>query len=399
MNDLLKKYDQAHLLKFNDELSAEEQKHLMDQINSIDFDLVKSLYEGVGKKKEIASISDMPSFGTHQRYVDLGLESFKNGEYAVVTMAGGQGTRLGYDGPKGTYLLEYGINKSLFEIQCDKLKHIYNMSGVYPTWYIMTSYQNDLATREFFLSNNYFDYPNDKIFFFPQKELPMIDSHGLVLMDSKFNIKMGANGSGGVFSALVEHGMLKKMKEDHVKWIFIGGIDNILLPIDNPDLIGFAKEKHFLVASKIVSKAYPDEKVGVFCRVNGLPSVIEYMDMTNEMNHRTYEDGKLVFGDAHILCNLFNLDILEDIAKNNLPYSGAFKKTNYLDNLGNLITSEVPNAYKFETFIFDAFSYVEDMGLLTDQREHIFAPIKNALGNDSPLTASELYLNFYKGAK
>ena len=132
--DMLKKYNQEHLLKFYDELNDEEKNHLLSQIKSIDFDEMKGLYESIGKKQEVPEVSSMSSFDTKEEYSKVGIESLENGEYAVVTMAGGQGTRLGHTGPKGTYILEYGINKSLFEIQCDKLKHIYEMSNRYTPW-------------------------------------------------------------------------------------------------------------------------------------------------------------------------------------------------------------------------------------------------------------------------
>ncbi len=392
---LLKEHNQEHLLKFYDELSREEQEHLLKQIEKIDFNLVKQLFNSISKTKDNHVITDIPSFNIKDEYTNIGLESFKAGSYAVVTMAGGQGTRLGFDGPKGTYILEYGINKSLFEIQCDKLKNVYKMSNKYTPWYIMTSYANDLATKEFFVKHNYFDYPKDMIEFFIQDELPMIDPLGKVLMDSKFNIKMGANGHGGIFKAMIDNNILDKMEKNNIKWIFIGGIDNILLPTDNPDLVGFSIKENFMAASKIIKKGYPDEKVGVFCKKDGKPGVIEYIEMTPEMNNLKHEDGSLVYGDAHILCNLFNISIIKDIAFKNLEYVGAFKKTDCIDLNGNLISSEVPNSYKFETFIFDAFAYVDEIGLLKDERQNVFAPIKNATGNDSPDTASTLYIDFY----
>jgi UDP-N-acetylglucosamine/UDP-N-acetylgalactosamine diphosphorylase len=394
---MLQTYGQEHLIAFYDQLNDDERKHLVNQINMIDFNLVESLYESINDKREINSVLDMKSYETSEVYYNVGLESVKRGEYAVMTMAGGQGTRLGYDGPKGTYKLEYGVNKSLFEIQCDKLKHLYDISGVYTPWYIMTSVENDIATKKFFEDNNYFNYPKDKIIFFgPQEEIPMIDKFGKIVMDSKYNIKMGANGHGGVFKALVNSKLINKMEKAGIKWIFIGGIDNILLPINNPDLIGFTIEKDLTASSKIVKKAYPEEKVGVFSMVNGKPGVIEYIEMTPEMNALRYSDGSLVYGDAHILCNLFNISILKDISKHNLKYYGAFKKTNYIDSFGNLVVSEEPCAYKFETFLFDAFGYVDDVGLLVGVREEIFAPIKNATGNDSPETAFKLYSDYHK---
>lgn len=396
---LLKKYNQEHLLNFYDELEETEKEHLLNKINSINFDLINDLIKLIKKEKPNNDFNVMSSYSTKKEYYDLGLESFKNGEYAIVTMAGGQGTRLGYDGPKGTFILEYGINKSLFELQCDKLKNIYNLTNIYIPWYIMTSQANNDETIKFFEDNNYFKYPKNKIKFFIQAELPMIDERGKIIMISKFDIKMGANGSGGVFLALSKSNILKEMKKDKIKWIFIGGIDNPLLPLDNPDLVGFAIKENFLVSSKIIEKEYPEEKVGVFGYRNNKPSVIEYFEMTNEMNNMKDNSANLLYKDAHILINLFNISVLEKIANKKLNYLPALKKTEYINEEGKLITPIKENAYKFETFIFDAFSYVDDVGLLKGKREEIFAPIKNKKGIDSPKTASKLYLNFYKDKK
>jgi UDP-N-acetylglucosamine/UDP-N-acetylgalactosamine diphosphorylase len=230
----LKEYNQEHLLKFYEELNEEEKEHLLDQIGMIDFDLIGRLFKRIGYKKSYTNIEAMPSYDFKEEYVNIGFEPMKRGEYAAVTMAGGQGTRLGFNGPKGTYVLEYGINKSLFEIHCDKLKHIYEITRTYTPWYIMTSRTNNYDTIKFFEDNNYFNYPKEKISFFIQDELPMIDTKGKIIMDSKYNIKMGANGSGGVYSSLARSGIIEKMKDDHIKWILIGGIDNILTPFDRP---------------------------------------------------------------------------------------------------------------------------------------------------------------------
>lgn len=235
-----KKYNQEHIISFYNELKNNEKKYLLNQINCFDFVLINELKKLVYKKKENYEISSMSSSPSNDKYYYVGMNSIKKGEYALVTMAGGQGSRLGFDGPKGTYILEYGINKSLFRIQCDKLKNIYKMTNVYVPWYIMTSHTNNKATVKFFEDNNLFNYPKEKIKFFIQDELPMIDIKGKIIMGSKSSIKMGANGSGGVFLALSKSGILDEMKKTNIKWILIGGIDNPLLPIDNPDLIGFA---------------------------------------------------------------------------------------------------------------------------------------------------------------
>lgn len=395
IKDILKTYHQQHVLKFYDDLNEEEKNHLLNQIKSIDFKLINYLYNNLQSNEDNFTISPMNSTSSSLEYLKIGIEAIKRGEYAVVTMAGGQGTRLGFNGPKGTYKLGFNINKSLFEIQVDNLKRIYKKYNVYIPWYIMTSNDNHQATVDYFIEHHYFDYPAIKISFFSQDELPMLDLNGKLLMDSKFNIKMGANGSGGVFSSLKNKGMLDKMKKDNIKWVFIGGIDNILLPTDNPDLIGFAIKEHYLAVSKIVQKLYPEEKVGVFCKKNGKPSVIEYLNMTQELNNLRDNKGDLVYRDAHILCNLFNIDLLERVATKKLKYLPALKKANYIDLNGILRESIKENGYKFETFIFDAFSYTPKVGLLKEDRNIVFAPIKNKIGLDSPKTASKLYNDYY----
>jgi UDP-N-acetylglucosamine/UDP-N-acetylgalactosamine diphosphorylase len=395
----LKKYNQEHLLRFYDELDEDSKKGLLKQIDSIDFDLMVDLYNNINKKSFEKDITAMPSFTTNDEYVKAGIKCMKNGEYAIITLAGGQGTRLGFDGPKGTYTLGYGINKTLFEIQCDKLKKIYQECGTYTPWYIMTSYENNDDTIAFFKQNNYLNYPKEKIHFFIQEELPMIDINGKILMDTKSNIKMGPNGHGGIFSALYKNDMIEVMKKDNTKWIFVTGIDNVLSPIEAYDLIGFAKKGDFLGVSYTIQKAYPEEKVGVFCKINDKASVIEYTEMTPEMNNLRDDDGHLVYGDAHILLNLFNIEVFDMIAKRPLKYVPAFKKANYINENGELIIPEKENAYKFETFIFGAFPYLDSVGLLKGTREEIFAPIKNATGIDSPESASELYLNYYEKVK
>lgn len=391
----LKQYNQQHLLRFYDELNNEEKKHLLDQINIINFDLMGTLFKTIGYKKTLSDISAIPNYDFKPEYSNIGFESMKKGEYAAVTMAGGQGTRLGFEGPKGTYVLGYGINKSIFEIHCDKLKHINEKTGLYIPWYIMTSGTNNDDTITFFKNNNYFNYPKEMVHFFIQDELPMIDTEGKILMDSKSNIKMGANGSGGVYSSLIRSGIIEQMKNSNIKWVLIGGIDNILTPFDRPELIGFAISSNFSVASYITKKSYPEERVGVFGKINGKPNVIEYFDMTPEMNNARDENGNLLYSAAHLLINLFSIEALDIISRKELEYIPAFKKTSYIDENGNLINPEKENAYKFETFVFGVFPYFDEIGLLNGKREEIFAPIKNAEGLDSPESAGKLYLDYY----
>ena len=224
----------------------------------------------------------------------------------------------------------------------------------------------------------------------------MIDTEGKILIGEDGLIKEAADGHGGIYEALVKSGMIKKMRELGVEWIFVGGVDNCLAKMVDPILMGLAIEKNVTAAGKSVVKVSPQEKVGVFCKKNGKPSVVEYTEIPEEMAEEVDENGELVYGESHMLCNLFNIDAVERMGKKPLPYHIAFKKATYIDHDGNKVIPDGPNAYKFEAFLFDAFGELDDMAILRVKREEEFAPVKNAQGTDSPETARELYRKFYK---
>ena len=306
------------------------------------------------------------------------------------------GTRLGHKGPKGTFDIGLESHKSLFELLSDGLKEQGRKYGVTIPWFIMTSRENNNDTIEFFAKNRNFGYEKDKnLFFFIQEELPMVDMEGKILIGEDGLVKEAANGHGGIYEALVKNGMTKKMRELGVEWVFIGGVDNCLVKMVDPVLMGIAIDKKVTAAGKSVVKANPKEKVGVFCKKNGRPSVIEYTEIPDDMSEQVDDNGELVFGESHILCNLFNIDAIERMGNKPLPYHTAFKKATYIDKDGNKVVPDGPNAYKFEAFLFDAFGELDDMAILRVKREEEFAPVKNATGTDSPETARELYRKFY----
>lgn len=404
---VLKKYGQEHLLNNFENLDEAHKKELLKEIKGINFELVTSLYDSTKKEKkntkdEITPIDYLDKFklgDKYKYYENIGKKAIKEGELAVVTMAGGQGTRLGHNGPKGTYDIGLDSHKSLFELLSDGIKEEAKKYGVTIPWFIMTSRENNKATIEFFEKHKYFGYQKDKnIFFFIQGELPMMDTEGKILIGEDGLIKLAADGHGGIYESLVKTGMTKKMKELGVKWVFIGGVDNCLVKMVDPVLMGVAIDQQVTVACKSVVKANPQEKVGVFCKRNGKPNVIEYTEITEDMAEARDKDGELLYGESHILCNLFSVDAVERMGANPLPYHVAFKKAKYIDKDGNLVEPDSPNAYKFEAFLFDAFGEVDDMAILRVKREEEFAPVKNAdsAGVDCPSTARELYNNFYK---
>ena len=401
---ILKKYNQQHLLSNYNNLNERDKKKLLDEILTINFNQIDELAKNVNKKVDFKSSKIEPieytdkstiSKETLKKYEELGIEAIKEGKLAAVTMAGGQGTRLGHSGPKGTYNLGLKSNKSIFEILTDTLKAAKEKYGVYCNWYIMTSNENNDATVNFFEENNYFGYPKEKVTFFEQGELPMIDTKGKILLNEHGLIKKAADGHGGIFLSMKKSGIIYDMKTKGIEWAFIGGVDNVLVNMIDPIVLGLSIDKKVEATGKSVVKANPHEKVGVFCKRNGRPSVVEYSEISNEMAEARNENGELAYGESHILCNLFSVEAIEKISENELPYHSAFKKAKYMDENGKIIEAKEPNAYKFEAFLFDAFESLNNMAILRVKREEEFAPVKNAEGVDSPETARKLYKAFH----
>ena len=405
IEDFLKKYNQTIVLNYYNKASNETKDKIRKQLKNINLDSLINLYR-ISQKNVSAEIDkdtlyNLPytdksllSEEEKKEIDDLGIEVLKENKYAVVTMAGGQGTRLGHNGPKGTFLLNVRPKpKYLFEILADSLKKNNIKYGITLNWYIMTSTENYDQTIEFFESSNYFGYPKESVKFFKQGNMPLLNEEGKLVIDENGCIKFASNGNGAVFRAMRDGGILEDMKQKNIKWVFIGAVDNALLNMVDETLLGLTIKEKNQVGSKSIVKAYPEEKVGVFCKRNNKLCIIEYSEMPKDIIGLTDENGQLVFGESHVMCNLFSMKALEKIADQELPYHSAHKKVNYLDEDGVLINADKPNAYKFEQFIFDGFRYFNDITILRGKREEDFAPIKNQEGIDSPETAIELYNN------
>lgn len=403
---LLKMYNQSHIIKLLEKLDGEQKEELIEQIHKIDFHQIMELYENTKKDLEIKenkieSIKyldkDKLTKNEKEKFDELGEKIIVSGKYAVVTMAGGQGTRLGHTGPKGTFKLDvYGKGKYLFEILAENLKEANKKYNTIIPWYIMTSKDNNSATKEFLEKNNYFGYDKNNVMLFEQGELPLIDTDGKMLIGRDLKIKEASDGNGGVFSSLRLTGMLADMKERGINWIFIGGVDNAILKMADVTLLGMAIDKNVQIASKSVVKANPHERVGVFCKMNGHPKVIEYSELPEKMAEEVDNEGELKYGESHIMCNLFTIEAIERISKEPLIYHSAFKKNSYIDENGKEIIPDKPNSYKFEAFIFDSFELFDDIAILRGKREDDFAPVKNKEGEDSPKTAKELYEKYWE---
>lgn len=405
LENKLKSANQMQIMSAYNRADEDTKKELINQVERIDFSQIADLYETT--KHEVNFNNDVieaiPYIDREKlsedelnKYLKLGEDEIKAGRYSVVTMAGGQGTRLGHKGPKGTFDIGLNSHKSIFEILIDSLKSDNEKYGVTIPWYIMTSKENNEDTVKFFESNNYFGYDKDAIMFFQQGKLPMVDESGKILINEKGIIKEASDGHGGIFQSMKRNGVTDDMNKKGVKWAFVGPVDNVLVKMVDPVLLGIMIDQNVPAGGKSTVKANPAEKVGVFCKRNGKPGVVEYTEISKEMAERIDEKGELVFGESHINCNMFSVKAIEEVANKNLPYHIAHKKASYIDGNGNLVVPEKPNAYKFESFIFDAFDMLDDMAILRVKREEEFAPVKNAEGTDSPETARKLYEDYYK---
>ena len=404
---LLKDNNQTHLQKYISMCNKTQKQQLIKEIENIDFKQLNNLYK-ISKKPvkiekgiiiEHISCTDKYRID-EERYNQLknvGENVIKNNHYAVVTMAGGQGTRLGHDGPKGTFLL--GVDpepKYLFQLLAENLIRHNEEYGITLNWYIMTSTENNDQTISFFKEHKYFGYNPKYIKFFEQGNLPLLLEDGRLIVDEGFHIKLAADGNGCIYKAMKENGILADMEAKGIDWIFIGAVDNALLNMVDPLLVGLTIEDGNEIGSKSVPKINAKEKVGVFCKKDGKPGVIEYSELPEVMAEEVDEDGGLLYGESHIMCNLYSLSALKKIASKNLPYHSANKKASFMDENGNMIKVVTePNGYKYEAFIFDGFNYFREISILRGKREDDFAPIKNALGVDSPETATKLYNDFW----
>ena len=394
----LKKYKQEHIIDLLNNFSEEEKEKIYNQINRINFKKINDLYNELTKKEKvtgndieeiIALNKDKLSMEEIKKYDTLGKMAIKNNEYALVTMSGGQGTRLGYDKPKGTFKIDiFPKPKFLFEILVDKLKEANKKYGVIIPWYIMTSEENNSDTIEFFEKNDFFGYDKSCVIFFKQGELPMQDTNGNIILSEKTKIKFASDGNGGVFKALCDN-VLEDMKRRDIKYVYFSGVDNILVNFVDSIFLGGMIDKGYIAASKSVEKAYPEEKVGVICKRKGKPAVVEYSELPCEMRDLRYANNELVYADANIVSNIFDIDLISKAG--DLPYHVAKKKCKEYKVDGNVLEVD---GYKYETFIFDIYNKLQDIFVFRVKREEEFAPIKNKEGEDSPETAVKLYTNF-----
>lgn len=381
--NILEKYNQEQLERFYKDLNKTEQSKLQKEIESIDFEQINSLYIN-SKKDEIIELKEIKPIKYYikkklsksiiEEYSNLTKEILRKNKLCVITMAGGQGSRLGVNGPKGMFKLNIdGKLKSLFEINCEKLIKANKQYNIEILWLIMTSKENDLQTQEFFRNNNYFGYPKNRIIFFTQNEIPVLDLNGKILLEEKYKIKKAANGNGDVFEALSKNNIINKLDNEGIEYISFMGIDNILAnPIDYI-FLGMMDYKKYQVASKSIFKENAMEKSAVFCKRRNRPYILGYDKISKELSEEKAKNGEFLYRDCNALAHLMTLKAVKQVIQKDLPYHRVFRKTNALNQKGE---SVIQDSFKFEKFIFDAFSYFEDMLVLRIEKDE-FAPIKN----------------------
>ena len=408
--DILKKYNQEHLLNFYNEISEEQKNILINQILTINFEEIITLYTNSINHKPIYNEEITPLLHfekdkldniTIEKYTNLGETIIKNNQLAIVTMAGGQGTRLGYKGPKGTYMLNLKpIKKSLFQILAENIQEANKKYNIIIPWYIMTSLENDKQTKDFFEINNFFEYPKEKITFFTQDKLPIIDINGKLILQEPYLIKEASNGNGNVFKSMEVNGIIDKLETEGIKWISFGGIDNVLLKNADPLFIGMTAGKNLEIGSKSIFKKEPLEKTAVYCRKNGKPSILDYDEINLELSESKLSNTDIyLYREANMLSHIMSINAVKESSKLNLKYHRTFKKNSFVNFEGVKEVPDKPNTFKFENFIFDAFSHFDDMLLLRVNENEEFAPIKDFTGIYNPDNAIEKYINFLKSRK
>lgn len=393
--DKLKQYGQLHVLKYYEELSGCEKEALLKQIMDTDLAVLQQCEhkEALNPRGEITPIKVMQLAQIEARreeFVQIGLDAVRAGKVGAVMLAGGMGTRLGSDAPKGIY--DIGLTKEVFIFQrlVENLMDVVQQAGAWVPLYVMTSDKNHEATTSFFREKNYFGYDAGHVTFFKQDMAPASDYHGKVYMEEKYKMATSPNGNAGWFVSMMKAGIVNQVKEAGVEWLNVFAVDNVLQRIADPCFVGATIAMNCAAGAKVVKKNAPDERVGAMCLEDGRPSIVEYYDMTQELMEAKDAQGEPAYNFGVILNYLFREKDLEEIAARKLPLHIVEKKIPYLDEDGRLVSPNNPNGYKFEQLVLDMIHELDSCLPYEIVRNREFAPIKNRTGIDSVESARVL---------
>lgn len=381
---------QEHVLRFWEELGKGEREELLKEISALDIELLESAGKRPERGGNFSPIHgpSLEEIGREKaRFEREGLAAVAAGKVAAVLLAGGQGTRLGSDAPKGAY--DIGVSRPLYIFEClfRNLAEVTQKTGGIP-FFIMTSEKNDGETRRFLRAHDYFGYPPELVSFFVQDMAPSLDFSGKLLLEEKGRLALSPNGNGGWYSSLVRAGLCDKYPA--VEWFNVFAVDNVLQRIADPVFVGATVLSGAACGAKVVSKAAPEEKVGVLCLADGVPDIVEYYELPPEMAQMRDEKGALSYRYGVTLNYLFRADKLREIASKRIPVHTAEKKIPHIGADGETVLPERANGYKLETLILDMIRLMGSCLPFEVVREREFAPIKNRTGTDSVESAREL---------
>lgn len=390
----LAKYGQEQVLKYYDELNEKEKDELLSQIEATDMEILDAcnhkedlVKRGVIEPLAAMELSEIEA--NKERFTDIGLEAIRSGKVGAVLLAGGMGTRLGSDNPKGMY--NVGITHELYIFEClvNNLLDVVHQADTWIHLFVMTSDKNNEATISFMEEHAYFGYNPKYVHFFKQEMAAATDYNGKIYLEEKGKLSTSPNGNGGWFISLEKAGLLDLVHNQGIEWINVFAVDNVLQRIADPCFVGATIDKKCVVGAKVVRKAAPDEKVGAMCLEDGKPSIVEYYDMTEELMNAKNEKGEPAYNFGVILNYLFYVPNMEKMMAS-LPLHIVEKKIPYLDENGRLVKPESPNGYKYENLVLDMIHQLDSCLPYEVVREREFAPIKNKTGVDSVESARAL---------
>ncbi len=395
--DKLEKYGQLHVLQYYDELSGHEKEALLEQIMGTDLAMLAQCLhkEELNPRGEITPIEVMKLAQIEERrdeFVQAGLDAIRAGKIGAVMLAGGMGTRLGADVPKGTYNIGLTKEVYIFQRQVENLLDVVHQAEAWIPLYVITSDKNHEVTKAFFEEKKYFGYNPDYVTFFMQDMAPASDYNGRVYMEEKYKMSTSPNGNAGWFLSMIKWGVADQVKEAGIEWLNVFAVDNVLQRIADPCFLGATIVTGSASGAKVVKKNAPDERVGAICLEDGRPSIVEYYDMTQELMEAVDEQGEPAYDYGVILNYLFRQKDLWEIAAGRLPLHIVEKKIPYLDEQGRHVKPEEPNGYKFEQLALDLVHEMDSCLPYEVVRNREFAPIKNETGIDSVETARVLCL-------
>lgn len=393
--NVLKEHGQEHIVAAYDKLDDAGKEKLAAQVERIDWSIVdmakqENTAQERGKLEPLSALEVSEIEKDKTKYEEIGLDAIRAGKVGAVLLAGGQGTRLGSDGPKGKYNIGLTKDVYIFERLIRNLFDVIDKAGCYVPLYVMTSDKNNDETIAFFEEKAYFGYPKDFVKFFKQEMAPSVDFDGKLYMEAADSLSLSPNGNGGWFYSMAVTGVLKDVKARGVEWLNIFAVDNVLQRIADPVFVGATLDSGCVSGAKVVRKADPQEKIGVLCLEDGRPSIVEYYEMTDEIINSREADGELSYNFGVILNYLFRVDQLEEIMSQKMPVHVVEKKIPYIDGNGELVKPETPNGYKFELLVLDMIHMFDNCLSYEVVRDHEFAPIKNKTGVDSVESARAL---------